>query len=272
MRNGCHHVFASVSSSTGSDLLLRDDDAPSGITTLTLNHPEKLNVLSWDMLEMLQTQVDDIAADSAIRVLVIGAAGRAFSAGHDMKEIHPHSSVDDTKALFEKCSRFMTSLNKLPQPVIAKVQGVATAAGCQLVASCDLAVGSSFARFGVSGIKVGLFCSTPAVALSRAVQSKQAMRMLLTGELISADEALAYGLLNEVVAPEELETETMDLARKIAINSNQAIRLGKEMFYEQLRYDNLEEAYDFATERLVRNVQYPETKEAIDQFVNKKRR
>ncbi|KAL7524252.1 hypothetical protein ACHAXR_000491, partial [Thalassiosira sp. AJA248-18] len=225
----------STRAGSSSNILLRNDEKPTGITTLTLNNPEKYNILSSGMIDTLQNQLDNIATDSSIRVLVIGANGKAFSSGHDLKEIQSHQNIDETTELFKKCSRFMISLNKLPQPVIAKVQGVATAAGCQLVASCDLAIGSSDARFGVSGINIGLFCSTPAVALSRAVQRKQALHMLLTGELISAEKALSYGLLNDVVQPSSLESETLKLAQQIANKSSFGIQLGKQMFYEQLK-------------------------------------
>ena len=165
----------------------------------------------------------------------------------------------------------MISINKLRQPVIAKVQGVATAAGCQLVASCDLAIASRNARFGVSGINVGLFCSTPAVALSRCVQRKQAMQMLLTGDLISADTALAYGLINEVVHPSQLDIKTTELAERIAKQSSFGIQLGKRLFYDQLECDNLDNAYDLAVKCMTTNLQHPDAIQGIDDFVNKKK-
>lgn len=254
-----------------SSILLRHDNKSAGITTLTLNNPKKYNVLSWNMLDALQNQIDGIANDSSIQVLVVGATGKAFSSGHDLKEIQSHQSIDETTELFKKCSKFMISLNELPQPVIAKVQGLSTAAGCQLVASCDLAIGSSDARFGVSGINLGLFCSTPAVALSRAIQRRQALHMLLTGDLISAERALEYGLLTKLVPPNSLESETEKLAQQIASKSSFGIRLGKKMFYEQLKYDNLDEAYEFATERITCNFQHEDAKQGIDDFVNKKK-
>lgn len=174
------------------------------------------------------------------------------------------------RSLFQRCSNLMISLNRLPQPVIASVQGVATAAGCQLVASCDLAVSSEDAMFGTSGINVGLFCSTPAVALSRSMHPKQALQMLLTGDLITSDEALSYGLVNKVVSSSMLSTETTKLATQIASKSSHVVRLGKKMFYEQLAYDNLDEAYAFATERIVCNLKHPDTMKGIDDFVSKK--
>lgn len=265
-------LFAKAASTeAGSSLLLRHAEELVGITTLTLNNPKKYNVLSWEMLDTVQNQLDDIAADSSIRVLVVGANGKAFSSGHDLKEIQSYKSLDVTTELFNKCSRVMISLNKMPQPVIAKVQGVATAAGCQLAASCDLAIGSSEARFGVSGINLGLFCSTPAVAVSRAVPRKQALHMLLTGDLISAEKALSYGLLNKVVSPNLLDVETMKLAQQIANQSSFGVQLGKKMFYDQLAYDSLEDAYDYAIERITCNLQHPDAKQGIDDFVKKRK-
>mmetsp|Transcript_5441 Transcript_5441/g.10722 ORF Transcript_5441/g.10722 Transcript_5441/m.10722 type:complete len:271 (+) Transcript_5441:113-925(+) len=215
------------------------------------------------------------------RVLIVGANGNAFSSGHDLKEIYYHqknyvndnSNVDEQQPLhdlFQKCIKVMLAINNLPQPVIASVQGVATAAGCQLVASCDLAVAAQSACFGVSGINAGLFCSTPAVALSRNVGRKRAMHMLLTGDLISADEALEYGLVNKVVLPERLGEETMELATKIARKSDFGIRLGKKMFYEQLKFNDLGDAYEFALERMVCNIGHADARDGIDAFVNKK--
>ncbi|KAL7534716.1 hypothetical protein ACHAWF_004924 [Thalassiosira exigua] len=253
------------------DLLLRNDEKRTGITTLTLNNPSKYNVLSWEMLSALQDQLDDISNDPSVRVLVVGAAGKAFCSGHDLKEMQSHDDTEETKTLFAKCSQVMISLNRLPQPVIAKVQGVATAAGCQLVASCDLAIGSSDARLGVSGITVGLFCSTPAVALSRVIQRKHAMHMLLTGEIISAEKALSYGLLNAVVPPNLLEAETMDLAQKIASKSSFGIQLGKEMFYNQLTCDSLEDAYEYASDKMACNLHHPDAKQGIESFFRKNR-
>ena len=201
---------------------------------------------------------------------MIGSSGNAFCSGHDLKEIQSYKKKEDAEELFRKCSKVMMSLNKLPQPVIAMVQGVATAAGCQLVASCDLAIASEDARFGVSGINAGLFCSTPAVALSRNIGRKQAFHMLVTGDLICAQEALQYGLINKVAPSAMLEEETMNLATKIASKPDFSIRLGKKMFYEQLKYNHLEDAYAFATERIVCNIEHPDAKRGIDAFVTKK--
>eukprot|EP00986_Skeletonema_menzelii_P003226 scaffold967_cov148-Skeletonema_menzelii.AAC.20 len=255
--------------SSCDDLIRRYDDNENSVTTLTLNNPTKYNVLSSAVLDAMQVQLDDIAADDSISVLVIAATGKAFSAGHDLKEIHSHKSEEETTALFKKCSKLMMSVNKLPQPVIASVQGIATAAGCQLVASCDLAVAANQATFGVSGINVGLFCSTPAVALSRNIHAKQAMHMLMTGDLISSQQALAYGLINKTVSMEMLETETKMLAKKVASKSSYSVRLGKEVFYKQLQCDTLSDAYEVATERIALNCQHDDAKRLIAKFVNK---
>lgn len=267
-----HRLKSQRASSTlvsSSDLIKRYDDTESSVTTLTLNNPKKYNVLSSAMLDAMQHQLDDIAANDSISVLVIAATGKAFSAGHDLKEIHSHQSEDETTALFQKCSKLMMSVNQLPQPVIASVQGVATAAGCQLVASCDLAVAATEATFGVSGINVGLFCSTPAVALSRNIHRKQAMHMLLTGDLISSEEAVAYGLVNKTVPIEMLETETKMLAAKVASKSNYSVRLGKEVFYKQLQCNTLNAAYEVATEKIASNCHHEDAKNLIAKFINK---
>ncbi|KAL7516460.1 hypothetical protein ACHAWX_001474 [Stephanocyclus meneghinianus] len=256
-------------SSSGCDrsdgcILMRTDDNATGVTTLTLNKPEKFNILTWDMLEALQKQLNEIADEEAVKVLIIGASGKAFSSGHDLGEVQTN-----THELFKKCSEVMMSLNTLPQPVIAMVQGIATAAGCQLVASCDLAVASDNATFGVSGINLGMFCSTPAVALSRSVGPKQSMQMLLTGNLISAHEALSYGLINKVVPQKDLHSDTIELAVSISGKSNFAIRLGKKMFYKQLQCSNLKDAYSFATEQIVNNIQHHDAKRGIQEFLGR---
>ncbi|KAL3802790.1 hypothetical protein HJC23_007567 [Cyclotella cryptica] len=216
------------------------------------------------MLDALQNQLSTIAEQESVRVLIIGASGKAYSSGHDLVEVQTN-----THELFEKCSQVMMSLNTLPQPVIAMVQGIATAAGCQLVASCDLAVASDKAKFGVSGINLGLFCSTPAVALSRNVGPKQAMQMLLTGDLISAHEALSYGLINKVVPQRDLHSETIKLATSISSKSSFAVRLGKKMFYKQLQCNNLKDAYSFATEQIVNNLQHHDTRRGIQEFLSR---
>ena len=249
-------------------ILLRQIE--NGICTLTLNRPEKYNALSSDMLDAIQAALDEIAADESINVVIIAANGKAFCPGHDLKEMRSSEDRAFHQALFDKCGNMMLSINKLPQPVIAQVHGIATAAGCQLVANCDLAVASDEARFAVSGINVGLFCSTPAVPLSRNLPRKQAMEMLLTGDFISADAALQYGLVNRVVGIDELASTTRQLAEKITEKSSHAIRIGKEMFYRQLPLD-LSEAYAFASERMTCNMDSDDAREGIDAFIEKRK-
>ena len=248
-------------------ILLRDDR--DGIATLTLNRPAQYNALSSDMLDALQAQLDDIDADREQRVVIIAANGKAFCPGHDLKQMRASEKRDFHQALFDKCSRMMLTIHQLRQPVIAQVQGIATAAGCQLVANCDLAVAAEDARFAVSGINVGLFCSTPAVPLSRNMHRKQAMQMLLTGDFIDAETALGYGLVNEVVAAGELAEATQTLARKIMAKSGHAIALGKDMFYKQLQMD-LPDAYAYASERMACNMDSHDAREGIDAFIEKR--
>ena len=253
---------------TSPPVLLRSDD--DGIATLTLNRPEKYNALSEELLDSLQAEFDRIARDEAVRVVIIGAEGKAFCAGHDLKEMRASDDRAAHQALFDKCGRMMLSINRLPQPVIARVNGIATAAGCQLVANCDLAVAADDARLAVSGINAGLFCSTPAVPLSRNLPRKQAMHMLLTGDFISAAEAREYGLVNEVVPAAELESATHALAARIAAKSAYSIRLGKEMFYRQMAM-NLDEAYAYASERMACNMDSHDAREGIDAFIQKRK-
>lgn len=259
---------ASTESMTSTPLLLRHDE--DGIATLTLNRPGQYNALSEDLMKSLQSELDQIAGTDAVRVVVIRANGKAFSAGHDLKEMRANDDRAFHEALFDRCGRMMMSIHRLPQPVIACVNGVATAAGCQLVANCDLAVAADDARFAVSGINVGLFCSTPAVPLSRNLLQKKAMHMLLTGDFISAQDAQACGLVNEVVAAEELDAATQALAAKVAAKSGHAIRLGKEMFYKQLSMD-LADAYRYASERMACNMDSHDAREGIDAFIQKRK-
>lgn len=249
-------------------VLLREDQ--DGIVTLTLNRAAQYNALSADMLTSLQTELDDIAPNKALRVVVIAANGKAFCAGHDLKEMRASEDRAAHRALFEQCGRMMVSINRLPQPVIARVNGIATAAGCQLVANCDLAVAVEDARFAVSGINLGLFCSTPAVALSRNLLRKQAMHMLLTGDFISAQQAQQFGLVNEVVAAEELESATHVLAAKVAAKPAQAVRIGKDMFYKQLPME-LADAYSYASDRMACNMDSHDAREGIDAFIQKRK-
>lgn len=248
-------------------LLRHDEDA---VATLTLNRPGQYNALSDELLASLQHELDQIAQDETLRVVIIAAEGKAFCAGHDLKEMRASEDRAVHQALFDRCGRVMMSIHRLPQPVIASVNGIATAAGCQLVANCDLAVAADDARFAVSGINAGLFCSTPAVPLSRNLLRKQAMHMLLTGDFISAAEAQACGLVNEVVPPEELESASRALAAKIAAKSGYAIKLGKDMFYKQLPMD-LADAYDYASERMACNMESYDAREGIDAFIQKRK-
>jgi enoyl-CoA hydratase/carnithine racemase len=249
-------------------IITREDD--NGISTLTLNRPQQYNAMSSEMLDALEHQLSAIKDNDSIRVVIIAANGKAYSAGHDLKEVRSSDDQDFHQQLFEKCGRVMVMINQMPQPVIARVQGIATAAGCQLVANCDLAVASEDSRFAVSGINVGLFCSTPAVPLSRNISRKQAMYMLLTGDFITADKAKEFGLINDVVAAEELEQATLQLAQKIAAKPPLSIRIGKEMFYRQLPME-LADAYTFAGERMACNMNSDDAREGIDAFIEKRK-
>jgi len=252
----------------GEALLLRDVNA--GVATLTMNRPDQFNSLSEGLLAELRHALDAIAADSAVRVVVIAGAGKAFCAGHDLKQMRANHGKDYMQNLFRQCGRVMTTITAMPQPVIARVHGIATAAGCQLVASCDLAVASDNARFAVSGINVGLFCSTPAVALSRNMGRKQAMEMLLTGDFIDAAEAQRRGLVNRVVRAEALDEEVGRLAASICAKSAAAVRLGKQLFYRQLEM-GVEAAYQMASETMACNMMCEDAGEGIDAFMAKRK-
>ena len=249
-------------------ILLRADS--DGIARLPLNRPEQYNSLSEDMLGSLQGQLDAIAEDKSVRVVVLAAAGKAFCAGHDLKEMRARPERDYYEFLFKKCSRMMLSMVRLPQPVIARVHGIATAAGCQLVANADLAVAASDARFGTSGINVGLFCMTPGVAVARNVQRKKAFEMLFTGDLLSAEEAREAGLVNRVAPPDELDDALAGLCRSILGKSRAAVEAGKRVFYEQLEMD-LESAYMRASEEMARNMMFHDAGEGIDAFIGKRK-
>lgn len=248
-------------------LVLRDAD--DGIVTLTLNRPRQYNALSREMLEVLQAELDALAEMSEVRVVIIAAAGPAFCAGHDLKQIRAMNDRAAYQVLFAQCSRMMLSLQHLPQSVIARVNGIATAAGCQLVAACDLAVAADSARFAVSGINAGLFCSTPAVALSRNIGRKAAMEMLLTGEFIDAGTALDRGLVNRVVPDAELPAATRALAATITAKSPLAVRTGKRLFYRQLEMP-MEQAYDCAGETMACNMDSDDAREGVDAFIEKR--
>lgn len=249
-------------------ILLREDR--DGITTLTLNRPEQFNALSGSLLDRIQDELDRLAKDTDVRVVVIAARGRGFCAGHDLKEIRALGSQDRIEALFRKCSKVMTSIVSLPQPVIAKVHAAATAAGCQLVAQCDLAVAADVARFAVSGVNFGLFCSTPSVSLARNVGRKQAMEMLLTGEFIDAPTAKAWGLVNRVVPAADLDAEVARLAAVVASKPQGAVASGKRQFYQQLEM-GLEGAYRLASEVISCNAASDEGREGMDAFIEKRK-
>jgi enoyl-CoA hydratase/carnithine racemase len=239
------------------------------IALLTLNNPEKRNALSRDMLNSLMHNLEVIAEDRGIHVMLVRAAGSVFSSGHDLRELRDIDEAQAT-ALFELCTRVMERIRTLPQPVIAEVQGLATAAGCQLAASCDLVMAASEAQFATPGVKIGLFCTTPGVALSRAVSGKKALEMLLTGQAISAEAAERAGLVNHVLPKERLHEESMKLARQIADASAATLALGKRAYYQQLPLDR-PAAYEFAQCVMVDNVQDENAQEGITAFLEKRR-
>lgn len=252
---------------TASQLLRAEQDR---VVTLTLNRAAQYNTLTEALLEELQAAIDALAADESARVVVIAGAGKAFCAGHDLKEMRSHADRAYHQALFERCSRVMMGLSGLPQPVIARVHGVAAAAGCQLVAACDLAVASDTARFATSGIHVGLFCATPSVALARNVGRKHAFEMLVTGDFIDAPTARERGLVNRVVPAEELDAEVNRLAAAIAAKPPAAIRAGKRAFYRQLELGSAE-AYALACQVMADNMMEADTAEGIDAFIEKRK-
>jgi len=257
---------------TEAPLLLRQD--AGGVARLTLARPGARNALSVAMLAAIEAALADIARDGAVRAVVLAAEGPAFCAGHDLRELSARrADADGGRAFFAdamaRCARVMQALVALPQPVIAEVQGIATAAGCQLVATCDLAVAAEGARFCTPGVDIGLFCSTPAVALSRAVPAKAAMEMLLTGEMIDAAEARRIGLVNRVVAPDALRDATDELAARIAARSAVAVRMGKAAFHRQ-RAMPLDAAYEHAAAVMVENMMASDAAEGIGAFLGKR--
>ncbi|MGH8319620.1 MAG: enoyl-CoA hydratase [Steroidobacteraceae bacterium] len=254
---------------TGCAEPLRRERDVDGTVTLTLNRPQALNTLSESLLIALQSELDALEADTSARVLVLAGAGKAFCAGHDLREMRAAPSLGYYQRLFGRCSRVMLTLRRLPIPVIARVQGVATAAGCQLVAQCDLAVASTEARFAVSGLKVGLFCSTPAVPLSRNLTCKQAFEMLVTGEFIDAARAQTLGLVNRVVAAEQLDTEVQRLAAEIITKPRSTVALGKELFYRQSEL-GIEAAYEAATQTIACNMMDEAALEGVQAFLEKR--
>ena len=252
-------------------ILTRHDEG--GIATLTLNDPGKLNALSVEMLTALHTALDEIAEDDSIRVVILAGAGRAFCAGHDLSELRAMRAGEDAsgdlRGLFDRCAAMMLRVQSLPQPVIARVQGLAAAAGCQLVATCDMAVAAEDARFGVNGVNIGLFCSTPMVALTRNIGTKAAFEMLTTGRFVPAAEAQALGLINRTAPAEALEEATLDLARTVAGKLGAAVRIGKRAFYDQAGMTTAQ-AYDNAGDVMVRNMALDETAEGIAAFLEKR--
>ena len=250
--------------------LLLEERTPEGIVTLTLNRPAQFNSLSEEMLAALQQAFDRIGADGGVRVAVIAAAGKAFCAGHDLKQMKSNPRLDYYQKLFADCARLMQTIQRVPQPVIAKVHGVSTAAGCQLVASCDLAVAAESVRFGVNGIDVGLFCSSPSVALARNVGRKHAFEMLVTGEFIDAATARAHGLVNRVVPADQLDAEVRRLALAIVAKPAVAIGMGKQLFYRQLEM-GVEAAYQLAGQTMACNMIDDVAQEGVAAFMEKRR-
>ncbi|MEN6670461.1 enoyl-CoA hydratase [Psychrobacter sp. B38] len=251
-------------------LVIREDSHDSrGVVTLTLNRPQQFNALSVELLSAMQTELDSIAQDHRIQVVVIAAKGKAFCAGHNLKEMRANTDAAFHRALFQQCSRMMLTINNMPQVVIAKVQGIATAAGCQLVAACDLAVASDNAKFATSGINVGLFCSTPAVTVSRNLSRKHAFEMLITGEFISASTALQQGLINRVAPKNQLDTTLKSLIEAITTKSSVAVKTGKDMFYKQLEM-SLADAYEYASDVMTCNMMTDDVSEGIDAFIEKR--
>ena len=253
-------------------LVERIDDG--AISRLLLNQPSRLNVLSDDLLNTLQEELISVGKSKNIRCLIISGAGNGFCAGHDLKEMtnkrqNPDGGVAYFRDLFVRCSKMMTTIRSLPQPVIAQVHGIATAAGCQLVASCDLAVADDSARFGVNGVNIGLFCSTPMVALTRAVGRKRAFEMLVTGQFIEAKEAKEIGLINKISEIGQLEKTTDELALQITSKLGDAVKIGKEAFYKQSEM-NLNDAYDYTGAVMAENMMFEQTKKGINLFLDKK--
>ena len=249
-------------------IVLRNQDV-RGVVTLTLNRPQAFNALSEAMLAALQRELDAIANDESVRVVILGGEGKAFCAGHDLKEMRATPSLDYYERLFAQCAKLMLTVQRLPVPVIARVQGIATAAGCQLVAMCDLAVASRTAKFAVSGVKFGLFCSAPGVALSRNVLRKTAFEMLVTGEFINADEAKVRGLINRVAEPEQLDAEVEKLVASIVSKPRVAVAMGKELFYKQAEL-GIAAAYEAAVQTMACNMMDEAALEGVQAFIEKR--
>jgi enoyl-CoA hydratase/carnithine racemase len=254
---------------THTDKQLIRQDRGNGIIELTLNRPKAFNALSSDLMTELSAALSECADNPQDRVIILAGSGPGFCAGHDLKEVRDLPDLIARERLMAQCSDLMMQVVYSPKPIIAKVQGVATAAGCQLVASCDLAVADNNARFGTPGVNIGLFCHTPMVALSRNVSRKHAMEMLLTGEMIGAEDALRFGLINRHAAAAELDASALDFAEKIASKSAYTVRIGKQAFYKQLDSD-LRGAYDYASKVMVENMMAHDAKEGIGAFIEKR--
>ncbi len=254
-------------SANDTKILLRSD--AGGIATLTLNRPKQFNALSMEMLDALQSALDDVAGDKSVRVLVIAANGKAFCPGHDLKEMLANRNREFVGGLFDKCCKVMMSITRLPQPVIARAHGIATAAGCQLVAGCDLAVASTEAKFATSGINFGLFCATPGVAVSRNVSRKRALEMLMTGEFIDAATALDWGLVNRVVAADKLDDTVCELAELLLTKPRAVLAAGKKFFYRQIEMA-MEPAYELASQVITDNMLGNDALEGVRAFAEKR--
>jgi enoyl-CoA hydratase/carnithine racemase len=248
-------------------ILLREDR--DGICTLIMNRPQQMNLLTAEMLSALQDAFNSIADDKKVRVVILGAAGKGFCAGHDLKEIRDLKELARIEALFGQCSRMMQTITALPQPVIARVQGAAAAAGCQLVAQCDLAIASEAAKFTTPGVTWGFFCSTPGVAVGRNLLRKRAMEMLLTGDMIDAHQALEWGLVNRVVATDQLDATTLELARKIAEKPPATVAAGKRAFYQQMDL-GADKAYALASGVISSSFAHDEGRAGMDAFIEKR--
>lgn len=243
-------------------------DTTDAVTTITIEQPQTRNALSLPVMEAVIAALEDVAARTDVHAVVLATAGHVFSSGHNLAEVFA-AQLEEQERIFSVCSRMMLKIQQIPQPVIARVQGVATAAGCQLVATCDLAVAAESARFATPGVRIGLFCSTPMVALSRAVPRKQAMRMLLTGDMVPAERALTMGLVSDVVPDEDLVTATNELARKVAGASSATVATGKRAFYDQIDLP-VERAYEEMTKVMVENSLAPDAREGIGAFLDKR--
>lgn len=255
-------------------MAILDVTARGAVAELLMNAPERLNALSDEMLAALHSTLDELAETRSVRVITLAGAGKAFCAGHDLRQMTAMRQAKDggaaaLKDLFDRCAAVMARIQSMPQPVIAQVHGIATAAGCQLVATCDMAVAARGTRFGVNGVNIGLFCSTPMVALSRNIPRKQAFEMLSTGDFIEAERAEELGLINRAVTADELASETAALADKIAGKLGAAVTFGKQAFYEQLQMPTAQ-AYAFTGDVMVKNMAHPDTKEGIDAFLEKR--